>query len=198
MCSFSVVGNLCRFFYCLFISLLSLEIQLSRGEGWDPRNRFNPATFLSLFQTRNWISNAICHDLFLWSMCFRGALIGGIVDHDCLNIFLHNYWNLNNQINNWVIASIQVDFNGQYLLHKSFCHIYQQWERRESFCCINRRDIFHITFIGEGKGRDVFFFFYYFKFIWEGKGVYLVTFTWGWKGKIILSYSQDIVCPIHR
>jgi hypothetical protein len=60
--------------------LLSLEIQLSRGEMlgtychwrfnyqegryWNPINWFNPATFLSLSQTRNWISNATWHDFF--------------------------------------------------------------------------------------------------------------------------------------
>jgi hypothetical protein len=32
-------------FYHLFIYELPLEIQLSRGEGWDPIYRFNPATF---------------------------------------------------------------------------------------------------------------------------------------------------------
>jgi hypothetical protein len=37
-------------FYCLFIHTLPLEIQLSRGEGWDSINRFNPATLLCLSQ----------------------------------------------------------------------------------------------------------------------------------------------------
>jgi hypothetical protein len=51
-------------FYPLLIYVLPLEIQLSRGEGWDPINRFNPATFLCLSQARTWISNVIC-----WHSC---------------------------------------------------------------------------------------------------------------------------------
>jgi hypothetical protein len=35
-------------------------IQLSRGEGWDPINRFNPATLLYLSQANIWISNITC------------------------------------------------------------------------------------------------------------------------------------------
>ena len=51
-------------FYPLLIYVLPLEIQLSRGEGWDPINRFNSATFLCLSQARTWISNVIC-----WHSC---------------------------------------------------------------------------------------------------------------------------------
>ena len=36
--------------YHLFIYVLPLEIQLSKGEGWDPIKRFNPDTFLYLSQ----------------------------------------------------------------------------------------------------------------------------------------------------
>jgi len=32
-------------FYRLYISVLLLEIQLSRGEDWDPIDKFNPAAF---------------------------------------------------------------------------------------------------------------------------------------------------------
>ena len=38
--------------YHLIICVLPLEIQLSRGEGWDPIYWFNPAHFLCLSQTR--------------------------------------------------------------------------------------------------------------------------------------------------
>jgi hypothetical protein len=44
--------------------VMLLEIQLSRGEGLDPVNQFNPATFLFLSQARTWISNVICSGLF--------------------------------------------------------------------------------------------------------------------------------------
>jgi hypothetical protein len=43
---------MCRFVYSFVITLLSLEIPLSRGEGWDPINRFNSATLLYRSKTR--------------------------------------------------------------------------------------------------------------------------------------------------
>jgi hypothetical protein len=47
-------------FYCLFIFVLSLEIQLSGRDGWEPINMFNPVTLLCLSENRTWIYNAIC------------------------------------------------------------------------------------------------------------------------------------------
>ena len=42
----------------LLIYVLPLEIQLSRGGGWDPTNGFNSTTFLRLSQARTWVPNA--------------------------------------------------------------------------------------------------------------------------------------------
>ena len=36
-----------QFYYRLFIYVLPLEIQLSRENGWDPINRFNPQALVS-------------------------------------------------------------------------------------------------------------------------------------------------------
>jgi len=47
------------FFYHYFISVLMLEIQLSRGKCWDLIKRFNPTTYLCLSQGRTCIFNAI-------------------------------------------------------------------------------------------------------------------------------------------
>ena len=47
-------------------------IQSSREESWDPINRFNPATLVSISQTRTWISNVICRGPFLYSVKMRG------------------------------------------------------------------------------------------------------------------------------
>ena len=58
--------NQCRFLF--FVYMLPLEIQLSRGQGWDPINWFNPTTFLCLSQARAWISNAISQS-FLTILC---------------------------------------------------------------------------------------------------------------------------------
>jgi hypothetical protein len=46
------------------IYLLTLEMKLSRGEGWDATNRFNTGTCLCLSQARTWISNVIYCGLF--------------------------------------------------------------------------------------------------------------------------------------
>jgi hypothetical protein len=53
MSSFLVEANMCRFFYRLFIYVLPLEILLSRREGGDPINWFNPAKCLFLMLTKD-------------------------------------------------------------------------------------------------------------------------------------------------
>ena len=94
MWSFWEEANLCLFFYSLFIYVLPLEIQLSRGEGWDAINQFNTVTFLYLSQANSWISNFICRGFFcvLWLQLkwevivrFVDTCIGEIDDHHCLN-----------------------------------------------------------------------------------------------------------------
>ena len=52
----------------LFISVLSLMIQISRGGIWDPITRFIIATLWCLYQTKTWISIGICRGLYLSSM----------------------------------------------------------------------------------------------------------------------------------
>ena len=48
--------NLHRFFIvCLYTCALPLEIQLSRVEGWDPYNWFNPTTFVCLSQSTTFL-----------------------------------------------------------------------------------------------------------------------------------------------
>jgi len=54
---------------------LTYANQLSRGEVWDLINRFNPATFLCLYQARSWISNTICHGFFLCSVIWHQRLL---------------------------------------------------------------------------------------------------------------------------
>jgi hypothetical protein len=45
--------RICAGLFIVFvIYLLSLEIQLSKGKGWNPINRFNPATLLCRSKTR--------------------------------------------------------------------------------------------------------------------------------------------------
>ena len=49
-------------FFFIWLYVLLLEIQLSRGKGWYPIKQFNLATFLCLSQA--WISHIICHGFF--------------------------------------------------------------------------------------------------------------------------------------
>ena len=74
--------------YGLFICVWPLQIKVSRGESWDPINRFNPVKLVCLFQDRTLISNAICRDLswvqwfqLRWEVIFRFVDIGEIDDH---------------------------------------------------------------------------------------------------------------------
>ena len=64
---------------------------IKREMVWDPINMFYTATFWCLSQTRTWISNAICHGLFVfndlrWQMVVHFVDNGG-VDHHCLIFF---------------------------------------------------------------------------------------------------------------
>jgi hypothetical protein len=63
--------------------------QLSRWEGWDFINSLTPP-YLCLFQSKTWISNIICCDLFVfrefsWEMIVLFIDICGIGHHHCLN-----------------------------------------------------------------------------------------------------------------
>jgi hypothetical protein len=51
-----------------FINILQIEIQLSKREGWDSVNRYDPATFVCLFQASTWISSFIFSYPFLCSV----------------------------------------------------------------------------------------------------------------------------------
>jgi len=58
-------ANLCWFFIiCLY---RYCRWRSSYQECWDPINRFNNAIFVCPSRARNWISNAICHGLFVFS-----------------------------------------------------------------------------------------------------------------------------------
>jgi len=62
-------GKICAdCFYCLFRSVLSLEIQLSRRGELEPINRFSSATFVCMSQAKTWVSNTIYHGLFVCSV----------------------------------------------------------------------------------------------------------------------------------
>ena len=60
--------------------LLPLEIQLSRGKGWDLINWFHPTTFLNPSQTRTWNSIGICHGSFFLFLVLRREVVVRFVD----------------------------------------------------------------------------------------------------------------------
>jgi hypothetical protein len=67
----------------LFLYALSLEIQLSRGDGCDLFNLFNPAILLCKAKARTWISNVICCGVFVFSE-FNLAIGVPFVDSDVI------------------------------------------------------------------------------------------------------------------
>ena len=67
VCNLFKWKRICEFCYRLFINVMTFKFLLSRGGGWDPINCFNPTTCVCLTQVRTCISNAICHDLFVFS-----------------------------------------------------------------------------------------------------------------------------------
>jgi hypothetical protein len=74
------------FLNCLFISVLSLEIQLLEKEGWGPINHWNLCLCLSQ-------ANDIRHSLLVfnglrWEVVVPFDKIGRIVDHHCLDFIL--------------------------------------------------------------------------------------------------------------
>ena len=78
--------------YRLFISIFLLEIQLSRGERWDPINWFNRATLFVPVpsQDLNFQRHFVVYFFFMfnelkWEVIVRFVDIGGNVDHHCLN-----------------------------------------------------------------------------------------------------------------
>jgi hypothetical protein len=79
----------------LFIYTLALEIQLSRGDGLDPFDLFNPSILLCKAKARTWISNVICCGIFVLSefnlavgVPFVDSVV--IADHHCLQLSSHN------------------------------------------------------------------------------------------------------------
>ena len=72
-------------------------------KGWDPMNRFDPATFLCLSHAvPTWISNVMYRNLFFkmfsdlrLEVIVRFVVIGRIVDHHCLNFSYHNHMEKN-------------------------------------------------------------------------------------------------------
>jgi hypothetical protein len=72
------------FFHGFFISILSLEIQLSKG-GCTIFNRFNLAIYVCLSLARKWISK--CHR---WLGLFAFEMIGGC----SLCWYWWNYWQI--------------------------------------------------------------------------------------------------------
>jgi hypothetical protein len=101
VCGFSLVEeNLYRFLIISYV--LPLEIQLSRGESWDPMNQFNPTTLLwdqiqNLdFQHHMSPPLLLVFSELKWKVIAGFVDIGGIIDHHCFNflfmIGLLNKW----------------------------------------------------------------------------------------------------------
>ena len=66
MCFFEWSKSVQVFLLFVYICIAVGDPVSSYQEGriWDPIIRFNPATFLCLYQARTWISKVICHGPF--------------------------------------------------------------------------------------------------------------------------------------
>ena len=72
-----------------FLYVLPLEIQLSRGEGWDPSNLFNPTILLlRLKPEREFLTLFVVISELNWAVGVPFVDIGGIVGHHCLHFLL--------------------------------------------------------------------------------------------------------------
>ena len=87
-CGLNEWERICNFVCRLFIQVLSLEIQLSRG-GWNPIKWLNPPYFLCLSQYKSWISNVLIRSRS-WGdrWLFAFVDIGGIADPHYLDFLL--------------------------------------------------------------------------------------------------------------
>ena len=114
-------ANLWCLFYSLFISVLTLEIRLSRYQGWDPIHWFTPR------KTRS--ASGTCHSLLLVkdlsSLFVYFVDIVGIVDHHWLNclfiiIFLTHFG-----LNDWLLLDVKLAvlhlIHGQNKLMNKYC-----------------------------------------------------------------------------
>ena len=52
-----------------------MEIHITRGDDWDHIKWFNPATFVCLPQVMTWVSNVICHGIFVFSELGRAVIV---------------------------------------------------------------------------------------------------------------------------
>ena len=103
MCDLFEWKQICAGFYCLFKSVSLLNIQLSRkeGYGYDPFNRYEPATFLRLSKNQE-----ICHCLFAFNdlsleLVFSFVDTDGIVDLHSLSFLFIIIQNLHTFLWNW-------------------------------------------------------------------------------------------------
>jgi hypothetical protein len=62
-----VTPHILLLLHVLFTYIVPMEIHITRGDDWDHIKWFNPATFVCLPQVKTWISNVICHGLFVFS-----------------------------------------------------------------------------------------------------------------------------------
>jgi len=81
-----------QFFWSFVYICITIGDQLSRGEGWDPINRFNNTTFFCPSKAGMWISNImVVYYVFRewrWEVIVLFVDISGIVDQHCLNFII--------------------------------------------------------------------------------------------------------------
>ena len=118
--------NLCRFFLSfVYNSIVVGRCNYQEGRGWDPIDRFNPATVLYLSQTRTWIYNIFYVQSFeMKGDCF--VHICCIVDYHCLS-FLY----ISKILYIWLFMSEWLLFNTKLTIFQ--LHVYQSFDDKFLF-----------------------------------------------------------------
>ena len=126
MFSLNSKPNLCRFFLSfVYNSIVVGRWNYKGGGGWDPIDRFNPATVLYLSQTRTWIYYIFYVQSFeMKGDCF--VHICCIADYHCLS-FLY----ISKILYIWLFMSEWLLFNTKLTIFQ--LHVYQSFDDKFLF-----------------------------------------------------------------
>ena len=84
----------------VYMYVFSVEIQLTRWEGWNPNNRSNFATLLYLCQAIIWVSN-VTYRVFPFCVQFVRWEVIVVLHHSLSFLFISNNLYFQKCTNNW-------------------------------------------------------------------------------------------------
>jgi hypothetical protein len=101
--------QICAVFFIICLYVFLLEIQLSRGEGWDPINWFNSTIFCACPNPGlGFPMSYVVVSLFCVQWVKVRGDIGGIIYHHCLSfLFLIGSFSSNYELHKWFFFKFQ-------------------------------------------------------------------------------------------